>query len=340
MQIRERYQKTCFVQAVLFFALSLSACQAKQTYQTIGTIEELDPAFRELVSKDAVAEIVAEGFDWSEGPVWIAAEKMLLFSDIPKNTVYKWTENAGKEEYLNPAGYTGTKPRGGEMGSNGLLLNDKGQLVLCQHGDRRIALMDAPLNQPAPNFITLAGAYQGKAFDSPNDAALHPDGSIYFTDPPYGLEKFIQDSTKAAPYQGVYRVKPGGEVQLLIDSIRRPNGIGFMPGGNTLIVANSESERAIWYAYDLQGDSLNNARIFFDASSYAKTTPGGPDGFKIDKAGNIFATGPGGIWVFNKQGKALGRIKLPVPSSNVALADDDKTMYITADMYLLRVKLR
>ncbi|WP_290712389.1 SMP-30/gluconolactonase/LRE family protein, partial [Flavihumibacter sp. CACIAM 22H1] len=190
-------------------------------------------------------------------------------------------------------------------------------------------------------FVTIASEYKGKKFDSPNDAVLHPSGAIYFTDPPYGLEKFIDDSSKAAPYQGVYRVRTTGEVDLLVDSIPRPNGIGFLPGGKTLLVANSESERAIWYAYDLgPGDSLVNPRIFFDASSYAKTAPGGPDGFKVDAKGNVFATGPGGIWIFNAEGKPLGRIKLPVASSNVALADDDKTLYITADMNLLRVKLR
>lgn len=334
------YRKLCALIA-LSSVLCLQSCKSNKEYAVIGSVEELDPAFRELVTVDAKAEILTEGFEWSEGPLWVESENMLLFSDIPVNTVFKWTEKEGKKVYLKPAGYTGTVSRVGEMGSNGLILNKEGKLVLCQHGDRRIALMDAPLNDPAPNFITVAGNYQGKAFDSPNDAVLHPNGDIYFTDPPYGLEKFIQDSTKAAPYQGVYRVRTTGEVDLLIDSISRPNGIGFMPDGKTLLVANSESEKAIWYAYDLgPGDSLTNARIFFDASSYAKTTPGGPDGFKIDKKGNVFATGPGGIWVFDATGKPLGRIKLPVPSSNCALADDDKTLYITADMYLLRVKLR
>ncbi len=335
------YRKLFGTITISYCILLLQACSGQPTYERIGKIEELDPAFRELVTPDAYAEILTDGFEWSEGPVWVASEQMLLFSDIPNNSIFKWTEKAGKELYLKPAGYTGQTARGGEMGSNGLLLNKEGQLILCQHGDRRIARMDAPLNQPAPKFTTLADGYQGKKFDSPNDAVLHPGGAIYFTDPPYGLEKFINDSTKAAPYQGVYRIRTTGEVDLLVDSIRRPNGIGFMPGGKTLLVANSESERAIWYAYDLgSNDSLINARIFFDASSYAKTTPGGPDGFKVDAKGNVFATGPGGIWIFNSDGKPLGRIKLPVASSNCALADDDKTLYITADMYLLRVKLR
>ncbi len=330
-----RYRKICLLSTILFFI----ACKQPAGYEKIGSIEVLDPAFRELVSENAEVEIIADGFEWSEGPLWIEKEQMLLFSDIPNNAIFKWTEKGGKELYLKPAGYTGETPRGGESGSNGLLLDKEGNLILCQHGDRRIARMDAPINAPAPKFTTIAGDYQGKKFDSPNDAVLHPDGSIYFTDPPYGLENFIDDSTKAAPYQGVYRVRQGGAVELLIDSINRPNGIGFMPGGKTLLVANSESEKAIWYAYDLgEGDSLVNARIFFDGSTTG--TPGGPDGFKVDRNGNVYSTGPGGIWFFNKDAKPLGRIKLPVPSSNVALSEDEKTMYITADMYVLRVKLR
>jgi gluconolactonase len=333
------YRKICVLIAFSTI-LCVQSCKSKQ-YEVIGSFEALDPSFHELVSPDARAEIIAEGFEWSEGPLWVASENMLLFSDIPNNTVFKWTEKDGHKIYLKPAGYTGSTPRVGEMGSNGLILNKEGKLILCQHGDRRIALMDAPLHAPEPKFITIADNYQGKAFDSPNDVVMHPSGDIYFTDPPYGLEKFIQDTTKAAPYQGVYRVRTTGEVELLIDSISRPNGIGFTPDGKTLIVANSETEKAVWYAYDLgEGDSLTNARIFFDASSYAKTAPGAPDGFKIDAKGNMYSTGPGGVWVFNPEGKPLGRLKLPVPSSNCALADDDKTLYITADMYILRVKLR
>lgn len=318
----------------------MNSCKPKER-QSIGTLERIDPALNAIIDNDARAEIIAEGFDWSEGPVWIDSMKMLLFSDVPQNTIFQWKEDEGHKVYLKPSGYTGQIQRGGETGSNGLLLNKKGQLVLCQHGDRRLAVMNAPLDAPAPDFISLAEQYNGKKFDSPNDVAQRSNGDYYFTDPPYGLEKYIDDPLKAAPYQGVYRVTENGTVTtLLIDSIPRPNGIAFL-GDNTLIVANSESERAVWYAYDIAADNaLTNARIFYDATEAAKTDKGGPDGFKVDKNGNVFASGPGGVWIFDKNAKVLGKLKIPVAVSNCALADDDKTLYITADMYVLKVKMR
>lgn len=328
------------VKLVSALIAGLLSCQAPKT-NTIGSIERIDPALDDILRKDARIEIIAEGFDWSEGPLWVEKEKMLLFSDIPPNTIYKWTPGKGKEVYLKPSGYTGQKPRGGEIGSNGLLLNLQGELVLCQHGDRRIAKMNAPVSAPAPDFKTIADNYNGLAFDSPNDAVMRSNGDIYFTDPPYGLENYINDSTKAAPYQGVYRVTADGKVTLLVDSISRPNGIGFFPGEQTLLVANSDSENAVWYAFDLApNDSLINGRIWYDATEAAKTDKGGPDGFKVDKRGNVYATGPGGVWIFDRNAKLLGKIRIPVQTSNCALADDDKTLYITADMYVLKVSMR
>lgn len=333
--------------AVLWTAVLTSSCNSSQptaklpeTPENFGSIERIDSSISTIISPDAKVEIVAEGFEWSEGPVWIPSHNMLLFSDIPPNSIYKWTEEKGKELYLKPSGYTGSAPwTGGEPGSNGLLLDDEGNLILCQHGDRRIAMMNAPIDSPKAEFVTVADNYNGKRFDSPNDAVRRSDGSIFFTDPPYGLPNYTDDSTKDAPYQGVYKVDPEGKVTLLVDSIYRPNGIAFLPGEKTLLVA--DSERAKWYAYDFdENDSLVNGRIFYDATEASKTDKGGPDGMKVDNNGNVYATGPGGIWIFDKNAKVLGKIKVPVATSNVALADDDKTLYITADMYLLRVKLR
>ena len=153
------------------------------------SIEVIDPAMNALVDKDARVEIIADGFDWCEGPVWVESEKMLLFSDVPKNTIYKWTQAKGKEIYLTPSGYTSNVPRGGETGSNGLGLNGKNQLVICQHGDRKVSIMDAPLSKPQPKFLPIADNYKGKKFDSPNDLTFLSNGDTYFTDPPYGLKK-------------------------------------------------------------------------------------------------------------------------------------------------------
>jgi gluconolactonase len=329
--------------------IALASCKSKEARQetqeglkTIGTIERLDPALNDVIKENAAIEIISEGYEWSEGPLWIPSQKMLLWSDVPKNTVYKWTEEKGTEVYLAPSGYTGTTPsESPEPGSNGLTLNQDNRLVLCQHGDRRIAIMDAPLDNPSPTFVTVANQYDGKKFNSPNDLAYRSNGDLFFTDPPYGLPKNIDDPTKEIPFQGVYKITTTGEVILLVDTLTRPNGIALTPDEKTLVVANSDMEKVIWYAFDFTpGDSLTNARILYDATEIAKTERGAPDGFKFDKAGNMFASGPGGVWIFDKNGKVIGKIKLPNAAANTALSDDDKTLFITNDMYVLRVKMR
>src|SRR6187397_1834774 len=203
--------------------------EQEMKYKSIGTIERLDPALDTIISASAKAEIIAEGFEWSEGPLWLEQHTMLLFSDVPTNTIYKWTEAKGKEAYLKPSGYTGSEPSVcKEPGSNGLTFDKNGNLVLCQHGDRRMAKMDAPLDRPQANFVTLASAYEGKKISSPNDACYNSKGELFFTDPPYGLPgRNDNDPTKETKWNGVYKVKKNGEVILLIDSLSRPNGIAF-----------------------------------------------------------------------------------------------------------------
>jgi gluconolactonase len=287
-------------------------------YKTIGTFERLDPAFDAIVSADAKAEIIAEGFDWSEGPLWIESQKMLLFSDVPTNKIFKWTEEKGHELYLEPSGYTDSIPRGGEMGSNGLTLDLAGELILCQHGNRQMAKMDAPLDQPKPNFTSLANRYNGKKFNSPNDAVMSSAGELFFTDPPYGLEKNVDDPAKEIQWQGVYKVKKDGTVVLLVDSITRPNGIAFFPGEKKLLVACSDPEKPNWYVFDVEGDKLTNGKIFYSMAGYDKSWKGLPDGFKIDKNGNVITSGPGGILFLNREGKLLGKLKLDEATSNIS----------------------
>jgi gluconolactonase len=328
---------------IIFLLLSCNNSNTKTAamkYQAIGTIERTDPALDDIISADAKAEIIAEGFDWSEGPLWIEAEKMLLFSDVPQNLIYKWTEEKGKEVYLTPSGYTDSAKRSGEMGSNGLLLDPDGNLVLCQHGNRQMAKMDAALNAPKASFVSVANNYRGKKLNSPNDAVYNSNGELFFTDPPYGLEKQTEDPKKELPYQGVYKVKKNGEVILLTDTLTRPNGIAFLPGERTLIVANSDPGKPYWYAFDVENDSLTNPRIFHSAVVSDSTLKGLPDGFKVDKNGNVFATGPGGVWIMDKEGKLLGKIRVPEATSNCALSADGKTLYVTNDMNVLRIRLR
>jgi gluconolactonase len=333
----------------LFLLVVIIACNSNQenkkqemSYKSIGSIERLDPALDNLISPYAKIEIIADGFDWSEGPLWIGKHKMLLFSDIPPNTIYKWTEEKGKEIYLTPSGYTDTLKRGGEIGSNGLILDKEGNLVLCQHGDRRMARMDAPLDKPAPKFITLAGKYDGKRLNSPNDAVYNSAGELFFTDPPYGLEtQDDKDPKKEIPFNGVYKVKTTGEIILLLDSITRPNGLAFLPGEKKLIIACSDPAKPYWYIYDVNDDSLSNGKIFYNAAEEAsKGVKGLPDGLKIDKNGNVFATGPGGVYIFNSEGKKLGLIKFTESTSNCAFSTDEKTLFVTNDMNLVRIKLR
>ncbi len=327
----------------LFYVLALMtfiSCSQKEN-KTIGSIERIDPALDAIIQNDPKVEVIADGFEWSEGPVWIKEQNMLLFSDVPTNTIYKWTAEKGKEVYLTPSGYTGTETHySNEPGSNGLTLNSEGKLVLCQHGDRRVVLMDAPLTAPEAKFTTLVDNYQGKKLNSPNDAVFRSNGDLFLTDPPYGLPKQENDPSREIPFQGVFKVS-NGVASLITDSLTRPNGIAFFPGEKTLLVANSDPGKATWYAFDLlENDSVANARVFYDATENTKTEKGLPDGMRIDKQGNVFASGPGGIWIFNKEGKVLGKIKISEATSNCVLADDDKTLYATCDMYVVRIKLR
>src|SRR5215203_153086 len=326
---------------LLIFIFLANNCLAQNSFKTIGVIERYDSAISKIVSHDARAEIITEGFKWSEGPLWVEKQKMLLFSDVPENTIYKWTTQNGKEVYLKPSGYTSSVQRGGEMGSNGLLFDKEGRLVMCQHGDRRMARMDAPLNKPQSSFVTLASAYQGKRISSPNDACYNSKGELFFTDPPYGLPgRNESDPTKETKWNGVYKVKKNGDVILLIDSLTRPNGIAFFPGEKKLLVANSDPQKPNWYVYDVKGDALTNGKIFYSAPGYDRKLPGLPDGLKIDKKGNVYAAGPGGIHFFNMQGKLLGILKLPEPTSNCSLSVDEKTLYITNNKQVLRLQMR
>ena len=304
-------------------------------------IERLDPALDRLIASDAKIEILAQGYDWSEGPVWVKHGGFLLFSDVPQNMIVRWKEGEGPKQWLKPSGYTGREPRGAELGSNGLVIDHEGRLVLCQHGDRRIARMDAPLSAPTPKFSTIADRYDGARFNSPNDAVLHPNGDLFFTDPPYGMVKQFADPAREIPYQGVFRVHRNGAVSLLTRDMTRPNGLGFSPDGKTLYVSQSDPEDPIWRAFDVRPDgSLGASRVLFDAGSLAKARPGLPDGLKLDTEGNVFATGPGGVLILTPHGKHLGTILTGQATGNCAFGDDGRTLYITAHMYVMRVRLK
>lgn len=336
----------------LVLSLLLASCQAKKVdeqkeeeqpstiYPNTGEIEKLQNRLDQLIAPGTLPQILAEGFDWSEGPLWVADKEMLLFSDIPPNSIYSWTEKDGKQLYLKPSGYTGEKVRAGEPGSNGLLLNQEGQLILCQHGDRRLAKMDAPIDAPKSQFITLTDNYGGKRFNSPNDATYSKKGELFFTDPPYGLEGNVDDPSKEIPFQGVYKLGLDGTTTLLTDEMTRPNGIALSPDEKTLYVANSDPKKAIWMAFNLTEKGVENGRVLFDATSMVGPERKGlPDGLKVHKSGILFATGPGGVLVLSPNGEHLGTILTGQATSNCAFNDDQSQLFMTADMYVMRIDL-
>jgi gluconolactonase len=323
------------------FARAVTMTDQNAAFPKPPGIERLDPALDRLVAADAVIEVLAGGYDWTEGPVWVKDGGYLLFSDIPPNQIHRWKAGEGAKLYLTPSGYTGSEKRGGEVGSNGLIIDRDGRLLLAQHGDRRIARMDAPLSKPQPTFTTLADRYDGKRFNSPNDLVLHSSGDIYFTDPAYGMEKQWDDPKREIPFAGVYRRAKDGTVTLLTQEMTRPNGLAFSPDERRLYVAQSDQNAAIWRVFDVKPDgTIENSRVLFDATAMGKTRRGLPDGLKIDTEGNLFATGPGGVLVFSPKGQHLGTIQTGQATSNCAFGDDGRTLYMTADDFLMRVKLK
>ncbi|HEX4129172.1 MAG TPA: SMP-30/gluconolactonase/LRE family protein [Pirellulales bacterium] len=302
-----------------------------------GMIDRIDARFDSLIPPNAKLEKLADGFEWSEGPVWVKQGGYLLFSDIPRNSVMQWKPGEmAATLFFKPSGYTGGAPfTGEEPGSNGLLIDSQGRLVLCQHGDRRVAR-----REPDGSFTTLADRYRGKRLNSPNDGAFKSNGDLYFTDPPYGLPQREKDPARELDFFGVYRLSTDGTLTLLTKEMTRPNGIAFSPDEMILYVAQSDPEAALWKAFDVQADgTLSQGRVFFDATAWAKAgRPGLPDGLKVDRAGNVFATGPGGVHVFAPDGTQLGSIDTGERTANCAWGGDGTVLYITADMYLCRIQ--
>ena len=297
------------------------------------SIERLDPALDEILAPDAKIETLCKGFDWAEGPVWDEKERRLLFSDVPRNTIYQWKEGDTEATvYMKPSGFTGVGNYGSEPGSNGLAMDDKGRLHFCEHGDRRVSYLT-----PGGGKRTLADNYNGKRFNSPNDLAIARNGDVYFTDPPYGLPGREKDTEfRELPFHGVYRVTPQGVVSLVTRDLDRPNGVALSPDGKMLYVAQSHGPAPIIMAYPLKPDgSAGGGKIFFNCKDLKG--PGAPDGLKVDAKGNVFSTGPGGCLILNREGKLLGRILCGRPTANVAFGENGTRLYLSSDDRILRV---
>jgi gluconolactonase len=322
--------------SLLFFIGAAQTMQDTRNFPTIGRIHRLDPALDALVPADARIEVLASGMDWSEGPLWVKEGGYLLFSDIPRNSVLKWKEGEGTSLFLKPSGYTGNTDYGREPGCNGNTLDQQGRLVSCEHGDRRISRLERDGGKR-----TLVDNYQGKRLNSPNDLVYKSNGDLYFTDPPYGLPRNWNDPRRELDFCGVYRLGVDGVLTLLTRELTRPNGIAFSPDEKRLYVAQSDPAKAIWMSYAVKDDgTIDKGRVLADVTSMVGKAPGLPDGLKVDRHGNLFATGPGGIHIMTPEGKLLGRIETGEATSNCAWGDDGSTLYITADMYICRVKTK
>jgi len=342
-----RFIPSCFAALTLLVSANCSR-PAPETKARIGTIERLDPALDELVDVSAPIEKIAGGHEITEGPIY-RPEGYLLFSDIPRNTIYKWTPGSGESVFRKPSGYDGTDTPvpGHIVGSNGLTIDKQGRLIICEHGNRRVTRLE-----PDGSLTVLADHYQGKRLNSPNDVIVKSDGTIYFSDPPYGLLKQDDDPAKELKINGLYRIS-GSKLELVVSDLSRPNGLAFSPDEKILYVANSDPARRIWMSYPVKPDgTLGAGTVFNDVTSDKRD--GLPDGMKLDVKGNIYAASPGGMRIFSPAGKLIGTITLPEIPHNCAwgkystdaasaplgpneIAD---TLYITARPSVYRIHMK
>lgn len=316
-----------------------------ELHQTTGSIEILHPDALKFIDKKSTLTLLANHFKWTEGPLWVddGNESYLLFSDIPNNKTIKYQPTLGFSTYLDNSGTSNLYPDDYISGSNGLLQNNKKQLVVFQQGDRRISIMDAPLHAPQNKFNSLVSHYQNKRLNSPNDGVFHSNGSLYFTDPPYGLKEWRNDPKQELAHRGVYQLTPQGELILLDDSLTYPNGIAFSLDEKTLYVAVSDEKNPKWVAYDvLANGKINNKRVFYDTKPFLnkKGEKGLPDGMVLHSSGSLFASGPGGVWLFSPNGKVIAKIKTGKLTANCTLSSDEKTLFITAHNTLMSFPIK
>ena len=314
----------------------------RDTLTTIGTIIRQDARLNRLIPADARIEVIASGFGHLEGPLWVRDSSMLLVSDTERQIIYRWSAQKGLSAFLKESGYTGQKPYSKEPGSNGMALTAQNDLLLCERGGRRVASL--PMGGKGGKQ-TLIDNFEGKRLNSPNDVIVHSSGAMYFTDPPFGLPQREKDPARETPFSGVYRLTPAGKLTLLTRELTLPNGLAFSPARNggpqqTLYVSQADSLNSLIMAYPVLADGLlGKGRVFYNMAKLPKDQPTDrADGLKVDREGNIWATGPGGVLILTPAGQLLGRISTGETIANIAWGDDGSTLYLASGTYLCRIR--
>jgi len=331
------HRRGAILQLLLLLVFAAPATAAVAPDHPAGTVKAEAPGFQRLVPRGAAVRVLADGITWAEGPVWIPEGRYLLFSDVPKNRMYRWNPGAHSASvFLEPSGGIETKGFR-EPGSNGLKRGGPGALLIADSGNRAIALLN--LRTKAKRL--LIQRFEGKKLNSPNDLAIGPDGAIWFTDPPYGLEGVEDSPLKEQTADRVYRLAPDGKVTAVESDLKFPNGIAFSPDGRRLYVSNSDPKKAVILAWDVSpGGTLSHRRVFADMTALAaKGLPGLPDGMTVDERGNLWATGPGGLHVIAPDGRELGLISTGVAISNCTFGGPDgRTLFMTSTHQLAAVR--
>lgn len=307
--------------------------------QTVDSVEFLDPKMEVFFDKDTKIEVLADGFTWAEGPVWVSKLNGVVFTDVPNNKAYLWTKKDGLSLFLSPSGMTNHAPHSTDEGANGLTLDNEGNLILCQHGNRAVSKLKN-WSFDTPEYEILVDHFEGKWLNSPNDLAINQKGEIFFTDPPYGLKDQDRDALKELDFNGIYKWSEDNGLVLLDKSLSRPNGIALSNDEKTVYISNSDSQHSIIAAFDLENGLLKNKRTFFDGSVLAQTRQGLFDGLRVHSSGVVFATGPGGVLVLDESGKHLGTVMPGKSTANCGFDAQEDYLYLTSTDVLARIKLK